>query len=111
MSDRLASNHIPIHILCKSHTCEKLDECCIDALIEVESQFEHCRPQLKSFVRQSRCIAVCTITALLKLVANEESAKPTSLAKEFELILEEDGIAIVSIKKEDLPNLDILQEQ
>ena len=27
VSEMLASNYIPIHILCKSHTCEKLDEC------------------------------------------------------------------------------------
>ena len=31
--------------------------------------------------------------AMLKLVAHEESAKPTSLAKEFDLQLEEDGMA------------------
>ena len=76
-----------------------MDECCIDALIEVESQLNIAdliiqrQRRLKSFVRQSICIAVCAITALLKLVANEQSAKPTSLATEFELILEEDCIA------------------
>ena len=51
------------------------------------------QPRLKSFVRQSRCLAICAMTTLLKLVSNENSAKPTSLSKEFELILEEDGIS------------------
>lgn len=51
------------------------------------------QPRLKSFIPQSRCVTVCAMTALLKLVSNEQSAKPTSLAKEFDLILEEDGIA------------------
>ena len=98
MSKRLASNHTITHP-CKSHTYEKLDECCINTLIKVESQLNIAdliiqkQPRLKSFVRQSRCITVCAMTALLKLVSNEQSAKPTSLAKEFELILEEDGIA------------------
>ena len=32
VAERLDSSQVPIHILCKSHTCEKLDECCIDAL-------------------------------------------------------------------------------
>ena len=33
------------------------------------------------------------MTALLKLVAHEQSKKPTSLVNDFELILEEDGIS------------------
>ena len=36
---------------------------------------------------------MCAIMALLKLVSNEESAKPTSLAKEFDIQLEKDNVA------------------
>ena len=31
------SNHIPYHVLCKSHTCEKIDE----ALISVETEINY----------------------------------------------------------------------
>ena len=48
------------------------------------------QPRLKPFVRQSRCVAVCAMTSLLKIVSHEQSRKPTSLAKYFELILGED---------------------
>ena len=32
VSKQLGTEHIPIHIVCKSHTCEKLDEACINVL-------------------------------------------------------------------------------
>lgn len=47
-----------IHIHCKSHTCENLDKCCINALSKVESQLKitgmkiQRQPPLKSFVNQ-----------------------------------------------------------
>ena len=99
VAHRLNSNHIPIHILCKSHTCEKLDEACINALVHAEKKIDYAKlliayqPQLKSFIRRKKCVALAALEALLKLVAREESAKPTSLAKEFDLQLEEDGVA------------------
>ena len=36
VSELLGTSYVPMHTLCKSHTCEKLDECCIDALVETE---------------------------------------------------------------------------
>lgn len=99
VSQELGTEHVPIHILCKSHTCEKLDETCIDTLIKVEKELDMAnlimkrQPQLSSFIRQNKCIVVSAITALLKLVAREESGKPTSLAKEFDLALEEAGLS------------------
>ena len=65
--------------------CEKLDESCINALVQIESEVKIAeliikrQPRLKSFVRQSKCLVMCAITALMKLVSTEESAKPTSL--------------------------------
>ena len=94
----LKSSHTPLHIFCKSHTCEKLDESCINALAKVEAKMGFANelikrmPQIKSFVRQNKCIVVTAMKALLKLVSNEESAKPTSLSKEFDMQLEKDGV-------------------
>ena len=94
----LGSTHIPLHILCKSHTCEKLDEACLNALVDVESKIKFAQlvskrqPQLMSFIRQSKCVALSSLRALLKLVSHEESAKSTSLSKEFDLQLEKDGV-------------------
>ena len=99
VATELKSDHIPIHILCKSHVCEKLDESCVNALVKIESEIKIAeliikrQPRLKSFVRQSKCLVMCAIKALMKLVSNEESAKPTSLAKEFDIELEKDGQA------------------
>ena len=107
VAERLNSTHIPKHILCKSHTCEKLDESCINALVEVENDIKIAelvskkQPQLKSFVRQSRCVGLAALKAMLQLVAPEGSAKPTSLSKEFDVQLEEDGVAkTMSLYKE-----------
>ena len=49
------------------------------------------QPNLWSFIQQSKSVVLCAITALLKLVSQEESAKPTSLAKDFDIILEGDN--------------------
>ena len=54
----LTSGRMSIHIHCKSHTCENLDKCCINALSKVESQLKitgmkiQRQPRLKSFVNQ-----------------------------------------------------------
>lgn len=99
VAEALGSSHIPIHLLCKSHTCEVLDKSCLEALIEVECIIKFAdlvtkrQPQLKSFVRQSRCVALAALKAMLSLVSHETSAKPTSLAEEFDLQLEKAGIS------------------
>ena len=41
------SNHLPLHILCKSHTCEKLDEACINALVEIEREIKYAELLIK----------------------------------------------------------------
>ena len=80
VSKQLGTDHIPIHLLCKSQTCEKLDEACINALVKIKNEIKYTdliiaqQPQLKSFIRQSKCITIVAIKALLKLVSNEESA-------------------------------------
>ena len=37
VAEKSSSSHIPIHVLGKPYTCEKLEECCIDAQWEFES--------------------------------------------------------------------------
>ena len=96
---QLGSNHIPYHLLCKSHTCEKLDESNIQTLSIIENriglrkQLEQREPRLKSYLRSSKSIVAGTvIKALLKLVAREGDGKTTSIADDFDLILEEDKV-------------------
>ena len=53
IAEVLESKHIPYHTLCKSHTCEKLDEACIKTLITVKNELKYAdliirkQPQLK----------------------------------------------------------------
>jgi hypothetical protein len=95
----LQSDHIPLHLLCKSHVCEKFDVTNIAALAKVEAKIglrekiEKREPSLKSFLRQKKSIvADVAIPALLKLVAKEGDGRTSSLADEFSLILEGDGV-------------------
>ena len=107
ISKQLNAEHIPIHLLCKSHTCQKLDESCTNTLVKVEHKLKMSeiisqrQPSLRSFIWKSKSVVLCTMTALLKLVSHEESAKSTSLAKEFDIILEEDNVTkLFSLYKE-----------
>ena len=74
-SETLGTEHIPLPILCKSHTFEKLDQGCLHALMKAEQQLKMSeliskgQPQLKSFIHQNNCIAKTALTALLKLVS------------------------------------------
>ena len=98
VANLLESDYIPIHLLCKSHTCEKLDETNIQTLNEIEikiglrKQLEKREPQLKSFLRSAKSVVLAAIKAFLKLVAKEGDGKTTSLADTFDLILEEDNV-------------------
>ena len=107
VSKQLNAEHIPIHLLCKSRTCQKLDESCTNTLVKVEHKLKRSeiisqrQPSLRSFIWKSKSVVLCTMTTLLKLVSHEESAKPTSLAEEFDIILEEDNVTkLFSLYKE-----------
>ena len=107
VSDKLGTKHVPKHILCKSHTCEKLDESCIDVLVSIERQLKLSelltkrQPRLKSFINQSKCVAESALKSLIKLVTHSSDGKSVSLAKEFDIELENDGTAkSVSLYKE-----------
>ena len=49
-------------------------------------------PALKSYLGQSKVIVEAALKALLKLVAHEGDGKTTSLADQFDRILEEAGV-------------------
>ena len=95
----LGTEYVPLHVLCKSHTCEKLDESCVGALVEIEMKIKLAdmivkrQPRLKSFLRQNRCITIFAMNALRKLVAQEESGKPAALSKDFDRAVDDQGLA------------------
>jgi len=95
----LQSDHVPLHLLCKAHTCEKLDDCNETTLMKMEQRLavrttiEKREPRLKSFIRKSKTVVKVAIQALLQLVAKGGDGKTTSLADEFDLVLEEDGVS------------------
>ena len=99
VAKQLSSKHISIHLLCKSHVCEKLDATNVSALESIESKIrlrekiEKRDPSLKSFLRQKKSVAAnVVIPALLKLIARKASSCTSSLSDEFSLILQEDSV-------------------
>jgi hypothetical protein len=99
VAEELQSDHVPLHLLCKAHTCEKLDDCNENTLMKLEQRLsvrttiEKREPRLKPFIRKSKTVVKAAIQALLQLVAKGGDGKSTSLADEFDLVLEEDGVS------------------
>ena len=97
IAESIGSDHVPYHLICKSHTCERLDIDNLAALSDIENkvgvraQIVSREPSLKSFLGQSKCIAEAALTALLKLVAHEADGKTVSLRDEFDSALEAAG--------------------
>ena len=95
---KLGSNHIPYHLLCKSHTCERLDAdnlttlSIIEAKIGLRDLIAKREPLLKSFLRQKKCVVEAALEALLKLVVSDGDGKSTSLREQFDLKLEQSGL-------------------
>ena len=84
VAEGLKSKHIPHHILCSSHTCERMDLDNITTSSEIENKIGlrdlllKREPLLKSFLRGKKSVVEAVLTALLKLVAVEglESLRP-----------------------------------
>ena len=95
---KMNSDHIPYHLLCKSHTCERLDADNLKTLVKLENKIDlreliiQREAALKSFLRGNKCIVETALIALLKLVSREADGKSVSLADEFDMILEESGV-------------------
>ena len=89
------TKHIPIYLLCKSHTCQKLNESCTNTFVNVDQNLKiseilsQRQTSLRSFIRQSNSIVLCAMTTLLKFVPHEECANSTSRTH---IILEESNV-------------------
>ena len=97
VAEKLGSEHVLYHFLCKTHTCEKLDECNESTLAKIEEQLkirekiEKHEPRLKSFIRKFKSVTMAAMAALLQLVSKGGDGKSTSLCDNFTQIPEEDG--------------------
>ena len=94
VADMLGSSHILFNILCKSHTCERLDSDNLFTLSKIETQVGlrelllKREPLLKSFIRSRKSVVESALEAILKLVAVEGDGKSTSLSDLFEMKLQ-----------------------
>ena len=94
---RLNSSHVPIHVLCKSHTVEGLDRAslkvltnCLETPLNLRAKMESINPGLQSFFRSSTVVQA-GMTALLKIVMPDTSANSCSLAVPFERLCIDHG--------------------
>ena len=93
VSQELGSNHIPHHLLCKSHTVEGLDTSNIQVLASLELDlkmrqgFEELNPNLKSWFRGERAVFLAGIKCLINLISHDKSGHSTNLAEEFDQIV------------------------
>ena len=96
LAEVLHSNHVPHHLLCKSHTCEQLDSDILSPLTENKIGLKKLiisqEPSLKSFLGNAKCVTEVALVALLKLVSRDSDGKTVSLRDQFDLALECDGI-------------------
>lgn len=97
VAKRLLSDHVPIHVLCKSHTVEGLDRASLKVLtnylevpLNLRQELEKSNPSLRSFFRNTT-IVQAGITALLKIVTPDNSANSCSLSIPFEKLCIEHG--------------------
>ena len=95
----LDSSHIPLHLLCKSHTVEALDKSSLEVLNEIETSvkqqeiFEKINPALKSFLRGKKALAEAGIESLLFLITHDKSAKSCSQDDLFDFVREREGVS------------------
>ena len=107
VAEKLGSDHIPHHILCKAHVVEKFDETNLKVLSNIEVQLqlrqklECLNPSLKPFFRGKKAIVLAGITALTKLITHEKSGNNANLAEEFDRNLEQGSLTKhISLYKE-----------
>ena len=98
VAEKLSSTHIPHHLLCNAHVVEMFDSTNLQVLAGIEKQLklrerlEKINPLLHPFFRGKAAIVVAGMYALLKLVAHDKSGNTTSLAEEFDHLLEKEGL-------------------
>ena len=85
----LSSNHVPLHLLCVSHTCEAFDAGNLLVLKDIEEKADlkgkvcQRKPSLRSFL--SKGVVVAAINAFCKLVSND--GHKSSIHEEFDDLL------------------------
>ena len=91
IANTLQSVHVPLHLLCVSHTCEVFDRGNISILCEIEQNIglreiliQH-MPILKSFLSKNKCVTIAAIEAFSKLVTND--GHKSSYHEEFNHVL------------------------
>ena len=97
VAEKLGSKRIPYHLLCKSHVVEKLDASNLDVLaafkerVKLRQCLEAINSALKPFFRGKKAVVVAGIQAIIKLVSYDKSGNSSSLAEEFDFIIEREG--------------------
>ena len=87
-----------LYVLCKSHTCERMDSDNLTTLSIIKSKIGlrdlilKRELLLKPFLRNKKCVVEATMEALLNIVSTEGDGKTNSLGPLFDLKLEEDGV-------------------
>ena len=61
--------------------------------LDIRNKLEKRCPRLRSFLRSSKSVVECALTAFLKLVSRDGSGKTTSLWEEFDILLEQEGLS------------------
>ena len=109
----LDSSHIPLHLLCKSHTVEALDKSSLEVLNEIEKSvkqqeiFEKINPALKSFFHDKKALVEAGTETLLSLITHDKSAKSCPQADLFDFTCEREGVSktVFLYQNSDLQNL------
>ena len=97
IAEQLDSNHVPKHLLCKSHTVEELDNSNIRVLAAVEKacnfrqSIEGLHPGTKRFTRGSLSIVIMGINTIMNWISHHKSSLPTNVAEEFDIVCQEEG--------------------
>ena len=96
-AEQLQSEHVPLHLLCKSHPVEAFDRSNLSVLAEIEKKvkfresLETINPAVRSFLR-GKSVVECAITSILSLISHDKSASSTNQAELFDHILEREGV-------------------
>ena len=98
IGESLGSDHWSYHLLCKSHTVEKLDATNLEVPATIEKSvkqrelFKSINPSLKSFFQGKKTVVEAGINALMTLVSHDKSGKSCSQAKLFDLTCEQESV-------------------
>ena len=97
LAEHFHSSHVPIHLLCKSHTVEGLDRATLKVLstsleepLKLRLELEGINPSLRIFFRNSTVVQA-RMTAFLKIVTPDTAPNSCSLSIPFEKLCIEQG--------------------